>query len=61
MFQIIEEDMNVQSFGYNKSPNFGTVFGSLGKKCHLDVAPMESHKVYYREGSGAFSQRLQAV
>jgi hypothetical protein len=41
----------------NKGPNFG----SLKKKCHLDVTPIESHKVYYREGSDASSQRLQAV
>jgi hypothetical protein len=36
------------------SPNFGT-FG------HLDVVPMESHKVYYKEGNGASSKRLRAV
>jgi len=27
------------------------------KKCHLDVALVENHKVYYREGNGASSPR----
>jgi hypothetical protein len=30
----------------------GLPFESIGKKCHLDVALMESHSVYYREGNG---------
>jgi hypothetical protein len=34
-------------------------FGSLRKKCHLDVTPIESHRAY--EGSDASSQRLQVV
>jgi hypothetical protein len=49
-----EEDMNVQSFKTPKVPILGLPLGSLGKKCHLDVAHVESHKIYYREGSGAF-------
>jgi hypothetical protein len=40
-----------------KNPNLG----SLGKKCHLDVAPTESHIIYYRDGSGASSQGLWVV
>jgi hypothetical protein len=39
----------------------GLLFESLGKKCHLDVALMESQKIYYKEGSGASSQRLWVV
>jgi hypothetical protein len=45
-----EKDMNVQNFKTPKVPILGLPFGSLGKKCHLDVAPAESHKMYYREG-----------
>jgi hypothetical protein len=37
-----------------KRPNFG----SPGEKWHLDVVLAERHKIYYREGSGASSQRL---
>jgi hypothetical protein len=36
-------------FWDNKSRNFGTPRG----KWHLDVVPMERHKVCYKEGSGA--------
>jgi hypothetical protein len=41
-------------FWNSKSPNFG-------EKMPLDVAPLESHKVYYKEGSNASSQKLQVV
>jgi hypothetical protein len=34
----------------------GLSFGSLGTKCHLDVAPMESHRKYYKGEGGGFSQ-----
>jgi hypothetical protein len=44
-------------FQDNMSPNFGT----LDKKCHLNVTLTESHKIYCKEGSGASSQKLQAV
>ncbi len=50
--------MNIQSFGTIRIPILGLSFGSLGKKCHLDVAPMENHRIYYMEGNGASSQRL---
>jgi hypothetical protein len=33
-------------------------FGSLGTKCHLDVAPVERCRVYYKgEGDGFFQVR----
>jgi hypothetical protein len=50
--------MNVQSFEIVRVLVLGVFDGSPKKKFHLDVAPMENHKVYYREGSGASSQRL---
>ncbi len=53
--------MNVQFFGTRRVLILGLPFGSSEKKCHLDVGLMESHKIYYREGSGASSQRLWAV
>jgi hypothetical protein len=31
-------------------------FGSLGTKCHLDVAPMERRKEYYKGEGGGFPQ-----
>ncbi len=34
----------------------GLPFGSLGTKSHLDVAPMESCKVYYKGEGGGFPQ-----
>jgi hypothetical protein len=47
--------MGIQSFETTKVPILGCSLESLGKKCHLDVAFMESHKIYYKEGSGASS------
>jgi hypothetical protein len=44
-------------FQDSKIPNFGTP----NKNCHMDVAPMESHRVYCKEGSGVSSQKLQIV
>jgi len=52
--------MNVQSFETIKVP----ILGHLGvprKKCHFNVAPTKNYRVYYKEGSGASSQRLRAV
>jgi hypothetical protein len=37
-------------FENNKSPNFGTLTWESWDKCHLHVAPVERHKVYYKEG-----------
>jgi hypothetical protein len=34
----------------------GLPFGSFGTKCHLDVAPMERRKVYYKGEGGGFPQ-----
>jgi hypothetical protein len=53
--------MNVQSFEIIRVPILELPLGSLGKKCHLDVAPIEGHKIYYREGSGVLTQRLWVV
>jgi len=50
--------MNVQNFGIMRVPILGLAVGNLRTKCHLDVAPRESQKIYYKEGSGASSQRL---
>jgi hypothetical protein len=50
--------MNIQRFETTKVPILGLALGSPRKKCHLDLAPIESHKVYYRDGRGASSQRL---
>ncbi len=50
-----DEYMNVQNFGTIRVPILGFPLGSPRKKCHLDVALIESHRVYYREGNVAFS------
>jgi hypothetical protein len=44
-------------FQDGKSPNFKTPTWESWEKCHLDVTHVESHKIYYKEGSGASSQR----
>ncbi len=49
--------MSVQSFGTTRVQ----VLGFSKKNDILDVVLVEKHKVYYKEGSGAFSQRLRAV
>jgi hypothetical protein len=51
-----KEDMNIQNFRTKK-----VIFASLGIFFHLDVASMKSHRIYYREGSGALTQRLQTM
>jgi hypothetical protein len=64
MFQKVwfEEDMNIfQNFKTTKVLVLGLSLGSPRKKWHLDLTPMENHKIYYREGSGVSSQRLQVV
>ncbi len=38
----------------------GLPLGSLGTKSHLDVAPMERRKIYYKGEGGGFPQ-VQAV
>jgi len=53
-----EKYMNIQNFRTTRVPILGLPFESLGEKWHLDVIPVERHIMYYREGSGASSQRL---
>jgi hypothetical protein len=48
--------MRPQSCGSPNLGNFGTPFGSLGTKCHLDVGLMERHRVYYKGEGGGFPQ-----
>jgi hypothetical protein len=54
----LRKNINVQSFEIVKVPILGLALGSLRKKCHLNVTLAYSHKIYYREGSGASSQML---
>jgi hypothetical protein len=53
--------MNVQSFGRTIILVLGLPFESPKEKWHLDVVSTKKHIIYYREGSGAFSQRLWAM
>ncbi len=46
--------MGPQRRGSPKLENFGIPLGSPGTKSHLDVAPVERHKVYYKEEGGGF-------
>ncbi len=39
----------------------GLRLGSLGTKCHLDVGPVERHKVYYKGEGDGFSQVRAAL
>jgi len=50
MFQIdyCEEDMNMQNFEIIRILILGLSLGSLGKKCHFDVALTNSQRLYYR-------------
>jgi hypothetical protein len=58
---LIWKYMNVQSYGMVKVPILGLRLGSPREKWHLDVILVERHRIYYREGSGASSQRLRAM
>jgi hypothetical protein len=49
--------MSIQSLETTRVPILGLPFGNLEKKCHLDEAPIDNHKIYYREGS-ASSQKV---
>jgi hypothetical protein len=49
--------MSIQSLEITRVPVLELPFGNLEKKCHLDVALIDNHKIYYREGN-ASSQRL---
>jgi len=59
--KLIWKKMSIQHFETIRVPILGFPLGSFGGKWHLDVIPTERHKVSYRVGSGASSQRLQAV
>jgi hypothetical protein len=39
----------------------GLQLGSLGTKCHLDVAPMERRREYYKGEGGGFLQVWDVV
>ncbi len=43
--------MGVPTLGISELP-----FGSPRTKCHLDVGPMEKHKVYNKREGGGFPQ-----
>jgi len=58
---LIWERYEHSMFWDNKVLVSGLPLRSPGKKWHLDVVPTERHKIYYREGNGASSQRLQVV
>jgi hypothetical protein len=53
--------MNVQSFATTRVTILGLSLGRPVEKCHLNVILAERHIIYYREGSGASSQRLKVV
>jgi hypothetical protein len=53
--------MNVQTFEIVKNLILGLPFENLEKKCDLNVTPMNNHKIYYKEGSSASSQRLRIM
>jgi hypothetical protein len=53
--------MNIESFETIKVQVLGLPLRNPEEKWHLNVVPTERHKVYYREGSGASSQRLRIV
>jgi hypothetical protein len=48
--------MGLQSPGSPIWRDFGTPFGSPGKNSHLDVASVESCRVYYKGEGGGFPQ-----
>jgi hypothetical protein len=56
-----KKDMSVQNSKTTRVLILGLPLGSAEEKWHLDVVPMERHRVYNREGSGASSQRLLAM
>ncbi len=58
---LIWEKYEHSKFWDNKSPNFGTPTWEFWGKVTFGCNPMERHKIYYREGIGASSQRLWAV
>jgi hypothetical protein len=53
--------MNIQSFGTTRVLVLELPLESPKEKWHLDVVPTKKNKIYYKEGNGASSQRLQIV
>jgi len=53
--------MAPQSCGSLNLGNFGTPTSESLDKCHLDVGPMGSHKVYYKGEGGGFPQVWRVV
>jgi hypothetical protein len=53
--------MSIQSFGTTWIPLLGLPLESLKEKWHSDVVLAEKHKVYYKEGNDASSQRLRIM
>jgi len=45
-----EKDMNNQNFETIRIPILGFPLGSPEEKWHLDVVPMERHRIYYGGG-----------
>jgi hypothetical protein len=53
--------MNVQLFKIVKVLILGLSLENPRKKCDSNVTSTKSHKIYYRDGNGASSQRLQVM
>jgi hypothetical protein len=53
--------MSIQSFKTISIPILGLSLRNPEKKYHLDVTLANSHRMYYREGNGASSQKLWAM
>jgi hypothetical protein len=54
--RFVEKVIGPQSCGSPKFENFGTPTWGPGTKSHLNVAPVERHRVYYKGEGGGFPQ-----
>ncbi len=54
--RFAREIMGPQTCENPRCGKFGTPLGSPETKCHLDVAPMETRKKYYKGEGGGFPQ-----
>jgi hypothetical protein len=63
MFQthLIWRRYEHDNFWDNKSPSLGTLIWESWEKMLFGCSPHRESKKYYREGSGASSQRLQTM
>lgn len=59
--ELEQENIKLQKIKIIKVPTLGWPLGSLKKKCHLHVAPMKRHKIYYREEGGGLLSNLSCV